>query len=46
VFGLLIIGLGFLVRQERIWLGRALHGEHTTDAYTENGPSYPHTSSN
>lgn len=40
VFGLLIMALGFLVRQERIWLLRALSGEHKTDAYTENGAPY------
>lgn len=38
--GLTIMGLGFLVRQERIWLLRALSGEHKTDAYTESGASY------
>ena len=40
LFGLLIMALGFLVRQERIWLLRALSGEHKTDAYTENGTPY------
>lgn len=39
VCGLAIMGLGFLVRQERLWLVRALSGEHKTDAYTENGPA-------
>ncbi len=38
--GLAIMALGFLVRQERIWLMRALSGEHKTDAYTESGASY------
>ncbi len=38
--GLTIMALGFLVRQERIWLLRALSGEHKTDAYTESGASY------
>lgn len=38
--GLLIMALGFLVRQERIWLTRALKGTHKTDAYTESGASY------
>lgn len=37
LFGFLIMALGFLVRQERLWLLRTLSGEHTTDAYTENG---------
>lgn len=36
LFGFLIMGLGFLVRQERLWLLRSLSGEHKTDAYTEN----------
>lgn len=40
LFGLSIMALGFLVRQERIWLLRALTGEHKTDAYTENGAPY------
>jgi len=40
LFGLLTMALGFLVRQERIWLLRALSGEHKTDAYTENGAPY------
>ncbi len=40
VFGLVIMILGFLVRQERLWLLRAISGEHKTDAYTENGASY------
>ena len=37
VFGLLIMGLGFLVREERRWLMRAIKGDHKKDAYTENG---------
>lgn len=37
VAGLLILVLGFLVREERRWLMRALSGDHHTDAYTENG---------
>jgi len=37
VFGVLILILGFLVREERRWLVRALKGDHQTDAYTENG---------
>ncbi len=41
VFGVLIGALGFLVRQERLWLLRAIAGEHKTDAYTENGITYP-----
>jgi len=40
LFGLLIMALGFLVRQERLWLLRTLSGEHKTDAYTENGAPY------
>lgn len=40
VIGFLIMALGFLVRQERLWLLRALSGEHKTDAYTENGAPY------
>lgn len=40
LFGLSVMALGFLVRQERIWLLRALSGEHKTDAYTENGAPY------
>ncbi len=41
--GLLIMALGFLVRQERKWLMRALSGTHKTDAYTESGASYAST---
>lgn len=37
VFGLLVMALGFLVREERRWLMRALSGDHEADAYTENG---------
>ena len=37
LFGLLVLALGFLVREERRWLLRALKGDHQTDAYTENG---------
>lgn len=37
VFGVLILALGFLVREERRWLLRARNGDHQTDAYTENG---------
>lgn len=40
LFGVCIIVFGFLVRQERLWLLRALGGEHKTDAYTENGAPY------
>jgi len=40
IFGVVVMILGFLVRQERLWLLRALSGEHKTDAYTENGPSF------
>lgn len=43
IFGFLIMGLGFLVRQERLWLLRSLKGEHKTDAYTENGAPYAAT---
>ncbi|MBI3573491.1 hypothetical protein HY090_00380 [Candidatus Kaiserbacteria bacterium] len=45
IFGLATMAFGFLVRQERSWLLRALSGEHKTDAYAENGPSYPHSPS-
>jgi len=38
VFGLAIAALGFLVRQERLWLLRSLRGEHATDGYAENNP--------
>lgn len=41
--GLGIMALGFLVRQERIWLKRALASEHSTDAYAENGAAYKET---
>lgn len=40
LFGLTIMVLGFLVRQERLWLLRAMAGEHKTDAYTENGAPF------
>ncbi|TAJ14101.1 hypothetical protein EPO56_02495 [Patescibacteria group bacterium] len=46
LLGLLLMAFGFLVRQERMWLLRAMSGEHKTDAYTENGaPLASHTSS-
>ena len=35
VFGIMIMALGFLVREERKWLMRALSGDHQADAYTE-----------
>ena len=37
IFGLVILALGFLVREEKKWIIRALEGDHQTDAYTENG---------
>ena len=37
LFGIMILVLGFLVREERRWLLRALRGEHETDAYSESG---------
>ena len=43
LFGVIVMTLGFLVRQERLWLMRAISGEHKTDAYTENGPSFAGT---
>lgn len=36
VSGLLVMVLAFLVREERRLLMRALTGDHSTDAYTEN----------
>lgn len=44
VFGLATMALGFLVREERTWLIRALEGGHKTDAYTENKPPIVPTS--
>ena len=38
-FGVLIVLLGFLVREEKKWIIRALNGDHQKDAYTENGIS-------
>jgi len=38
IFGLLIMMLGFLVRQERLWLLRSRPGEQKTDSYAENKP--------
>jgi hypothetical protein len=35
VFGIMVMALGFLVREERKWLLRALSGDHQADAYTE-----------
>lgn len=35
--GLLTLVLGFLVREERRWLLRALRGDRQPDAYTESG---------
>jgi hypothetical protein len=43
LMGLGTMALGFLVRQEKIWLTRALSGEHKTDAYTENRGAYAPT---
>ena len=46
ILGMAIAGLGFLVREERRWLLRALSGEHKTDAYTESdthGQGYAET---
>ncbi len=40
IFGLTAAGLGFLVREERIWLMRALQGEHKTDAFAETNPHH------
>lgn len=37
VFGIAVMVLGFLVREERKWLLRALRGDTEADAYTENG---------
>ncbi len=39
LFGFTLMVLGFLVRQERLWLLRAMSGERKTDAYTENNIS-------
>ena len=36
MFGVAILVLGFLVREERKWIIRALKGDHQVDAYTEN----------
>jgi len=36
IFGVAIMALGFLVREEKRWLLRALSGDHQADAYTEN----------
>ena len=38
ILGLGVAGVGFLVRQERIWLLRLLKGQHSTNAYSENAP--------
>lgn len=38
ILGLAIMVLGFLVRQERLWLKRSVSGEHKTDSYSENTP--------
>ena len=45
VFGIATMALGFLVREERTWLVRAIEGGHKTDAYTENKPSVSNTPS-
>lgn len=37
VAGIMVMALGFLVREERRWLMRAVRGDHEADAYTENG---------
>lgn len=37
IFGLVILALGFLVREEKKWIIRTLQGDHQADAYTENG---------
>lgn len=36
VFGVTVMVLGVLVREERRWLMRALSGDTQADAYTEN----------
>jgi hypothetical protein len=40
LFGLSIMALGFLAREERGWLVRAIKGGHSTDSYTENNPHH------
>ena len=35
--GTLLVLLGLLMRVERLWLLRALHGGHANDAYAESG---------
>ena len=36
VFALVVMALGFLVREEKKWMLRALNGDSQADAYTEN----------
>jgi hypothetical protein len=38
VFGVATMVLGFLVRQERLWLLRSRPGEQKTDSYAESRP--------
>jgi hypothetical protein len=40
IAGIFLLVIGFLVRQERLWLLRTLSGEHKTDVYAENGAPY------
>ncbi|MEN9390183.1 MAG: hypothetical protein RLZZ283_283 [Candidatus Parcubacteria bacterium] len=35
--GTVLVILGLLMRVERLWLLRALHGGHANDAYAESG---------
>lgn len=39
ILGLLTMALGFLVRQERLWLLRSMKRENKTDSYAERRPS-------
>lgn len=38
IAGLLLVALGFLVRQERLWLLKSLSGEQKNDVYAESAP--------
>lgn len=39
LFGLAVMLLGFLVRQERLWLFRSMKGGSKSDGYAESRPS-------
>ncbi|MEK7530573.1 MAG: hypothetical protein AAB573_01800 [Patescibacteria group bacterium] len=41
--GTILVILGLLIRVERLWMLRALHGGHANDAYAESGTRHDAT---